>query len=530
MKHICGRSHFEHKRSLKKDHNSILPELSSVVSLTDLSTINVYSSYLGLLPIVAKVDHSKSNVYLESIYITKRNRHVNLKVLDLKENRLDESLVYDPEQLLRLKPVCINLHENKHKYFVTLYCYLRINEIEKNTENIEKYTKLINELIKDDDLQEKAELEYPELFENTRPSEVKRILQEVTAYNSRVDILFAAREYLEFINAMSDDLDTVNDQDTLIFISGVPNLDNAYWNGQYMIFGEGDTMFYPLTSIDVIGHELSHGLVQGICDLEYKGHSGALNESYADILGAMLEFYVYEKYPKLLGKSDWLIGEDLAMTGPCLRSMSDPNLCEQPCKMSDPYYTNPTSMIDYGGVHINSGIPNYCFYLASQKIDKYKALQIFLKCLFKLKPDCDFTFFSNVLQHVTQEKSIIDSLEKVELFTKKQKPRPLPIPTNNIPQPIPSPYSNSSQYSDQWQYPDYLSHYQFPVPVQVPFPSNYSSPTSNQQWPSQYPSQCPIPYYTGPFSSPIPIQFPQQFPQSPYPCNYIPVPLMFTYQ
>jgi Zn-dependent metalloprotease len=59
-----------------------------------------------------------------------------------------------------------------------------------------------------------------------------------------------------------------------------------------MVFGNGDTQFYPLTSIDVIGHELTHGLIQGLPDLEYKAHSGALNESYADIVGTTFEFYI----------------------------------------------------------------------------------------------------------------------------------------------------------------------------------------------------------------------------------------------
>lgn len=540
MKHICGRSHFEHKKGIVTE-KTFLPELYPVVSRYDLGTINLYSSYLGSIPITAKIEGS--NVYLESIYVTIKNRNVYLKVLDLRENGLNEDAIYDPKQLLTLKPVCINVQENKYKYLLTLICYLRINEIERSEENITKYKKLIDD-VQDDDLYDRATLEYPNLFTDVRPSEIKQILQAVTTYNSRVDILFVAKEYLDFLaNISNGSIDTVNNQDVLIFISGVPKLDNAYWNGQYMIFGEGDTMFYPLTSIDVIGHELSHGLVQGICDLEYKGHSGALNESYADILGTMLEFYIYNKYPNILGKSDWLIGEDLSIVDPCLRSMSDPNLCQQPCKMHDKYYVNPTSMIDYGGVHINSGIPNYCFYLISQKMDKFKALNLFLECLFKLKPTSDFFSFSSTLQLINHNTEVVEPLTIVELINKKQKP-PILKPPIQYPSPISSsssPYSNTSQFPPYQlpttpyqlpttpQFPPYsTTPYQLPTtpysntPYLIPYPTTpyyihnrRPTPVPSSYLNSQYllssPSSSPSPRFSVQYSSPIPIQYPESY-------------------
>jgi hypothetical protein len=401
----CGKSHFERNKKNKSPFKGILAVISPLPKLEDLSTVELYSSYLGKVSLTAKV--IGENVILESIYLTIKKRNIYIKVLDLLENKLNENYLYAPQQLLYLQGVSINKTENLYNYVLTLYCYLMINKLEFNVENIEKYTELINSVITPE-LTNRITSEYPELLSErlTVPlSKIKGLLQKVTSYNSRVDILFTAIEYLEFISSITKgQVETINNQDILIFVSGVPNLDNAYWNGQYMVFGNGDSMFYPLTSIDVIGHELSHGFVQGVCDLEYKGHSGALNESFADIFGTMLEFYVHEKYgSRILGKSNWLIGEELTMSGSCLRNMEDPHACQQPKKMFDKYYVSPTSMIDYGGVHINSGIPNYCFYLTSQQLDKYDVLRLYIECLYKLYRKSDFYTLSNVLATTSNE-------------------------------------------------------------------------------------------------------------------------------
>ena len=151
---------------------------------------------------------------------------------------------------------------------------------------------------------------------------------------------------------------------TIISIVNVPDedgqaMDNAYWNGKAMFYGNGNTGFKPLAgSIDVAGHEMTHGVVQGTANLEYQGESGAINESMADIFGSMMD------------PADWLIGEDVVKTGAfpsgALRSLSDPhnggtNLSSpgfQPKHKNEAY----TGTQDNGGVHINSGIPNHAFY------------------------------------------------------------------------------------------------------------------------------------------------------------------------
>ncbi|MFE0047980.1 M4 family metallopeptidase [Streptomyces albireticuli] len=147
--------------------------------------------------------------------------------------------------------------------------------------------------------------------------------------------------------------------------------DNAFWDGSQMVFGDGDNdLFLDFTiPVDVIGHELTHGVTQHTANLEYYGQSGALNESVSDVFGSLIKQYA-------LGQSadqaDWLIGAGLlgpnVDSGVALRSMKAPGTAydddvlgkdPQPATMDDYVRTSR----DNGGVHINSGIPNHAFYL-----------------------------------------------------------------------------------------------------------------------------------------------------------------------
>jgi Zn-dependent metalloprotease len=155
-------------------------------------------------------------------------------------------------------------------------------------------------------------------------------------------------------------------------------LDNAYWTGQYMIYGNGRNAFKPLArGLDVGGHEMAHGVTQETADLEYKNEPGAINESFSDIFGAMID------------RDDWLIGEDVvklsAFPSGAMRNMADPHnggsgLNDngwQPNHMNEKY----TGTQDNGGVHINSGIVNRAYYLIANSIGKSKAEQIYYKAL-----------------------------------------------------------------------------------------------------------------------------------------------------
>ncbi len=143
------------------------------------------------------------------------------------------------------------------------------------------------------------------------------------------------------------------------------NYANAFWDGQRMTYGDGSptsVLNSPLTALDIAGHEIAHGLTSNTADLIYQRESGALNESFSDIFGTAIEFYSRPN------NADWLIGDDL---GNSIRSMVNPNAYGDPDTYGGTSWTNPncgapTQANDYCGVHSNSGVQNYWFYLLSE--------------------------------------------------------------------------------------------------------------------------------------------------------------------
>ena len=152
------------------------------------------------------------------------------------------------------------------------------------------------------------------------------------------------------------------------------NYDNAFWNGQQMVFGDGDGQYFNrfTIAIDVMGHELTHGVTAHQANLVYHDQPGALNESISDVFGSLVKQYAHSPQ-QTAADADWLIGAGLftqAVNGVALRSMRAPGTAyddkvlgkdPQPADMA--HYVSTTS--DNGGVHINSGIPNRAFYLAA---------------------------------------------------------------------------------------------------------------------------------------------------------------------
>jgi thermolysin len=135
---------------------------------------------------------------------------------------------------------------------------------------------------------------------------------------------------------------------------------NAFWYQNMMSYGDGDgTTFSPLTTIDVAGHEMTHGVTEYTANLTYANESGALNEATSDIFGAMVEL---RADGGTVSANTWLIGEDCytpGTAGDALRSMSSPFTYGDP----DHYSIRYTGTADSGGVHTNSGIANHAFYL-----------------------------------------------------------------------------------------------------------------------------------------------------------------------
>jgi Zn-dependent metalloprotease len=147
---------------------------------------------------------------------------------------------------------------------------------------------------------------------------------------------------------------------------------NAFWNGRQMVFGDGDgEIFGRFTqSLDVIGHELTHGVTQFEAGLDYQGQSGALNEHMSDVFGSLVKQHSLGQTAK---KADWLIGAGLwakGVKGVALRSMKAPGTAYNDPRLGrDPQPAHMDGYVDTdddsGGVHINSGIPNHAFYLAA---------------------------------------------------------------------------------------------------------------------------------------------------------------------
>ncbi len=161
--------------------------------------------------------------------------------------------------------------------------------------------------------------------------------------------------------------------------NGAP-MENAFWNGHFMAYGNGKDIFYPLAkALDVAGHEMSHGVIQSTANLKYEFQAGALNESFADVFGVMID------------RDDWQVGEevikatDIFRSG-ALRDVSDPHNggskgspSYQPSHMRE--YENLSINEDNGGVHINSGIPNKAFYNYCQSVGKDKAERVYYRAL-----------------------------------------------------------------------------------------------------------------------------------------------------
>jgi Zn-dependent metalloprotease len=160
------------------------------------------------------------------------------------------------------------------------------------------------------------------------------------------------------------------------------NYDNAIWNGGQMLFGDGSGLkFTRLTqSLTVCAHELTHGVIQYDGPLVYQREAGALNESFADVFGSLVE---QRKLGQLPAQADWLIGREIMAAGvtgfeggtPALRSLKAPGTAYdddllgtdiQPAHMDNFEETDE----DHGGVHINSGIPNHAFYRLATALEK----------------------------------------------------------------------------------------------------------------------------------------------------------------
>ncbi len=172
---------------------------------------------------------------------------------------------------------------------------------------------------------------------------------------------------------------------------------NAFWDGDEMTFGDGDGNIFSgfAQSLDVVAHELAHGVTQYTANLDYFSQSGALNEHFSDVFGSVI---TQAHLGQDAGTADWLIGDEImgpTLFGEALRSMKAPGTAydnallgqdPQPDHMSN-YYAGPG---DNQGVHINSGIPNKAFYLVASDIGTPTAGKIWYHALQNLWYNANF--------------------------------------------------------------------------------------------------------------------------------------------
>ncbi len=179
-------------------------------------------------------------------------------------------------------------------------------------------------------------------------------------------------EILQFVNPKQDAMlfATMPYNAVAVRFSDIFQGDLAGMWPDIMVYGLGDGIIMnPVVSLDVMAHEFTHMVTQhnGHGGLKYQGESGALNESFSDIMGFSVENYV-------LGDNDYLIGEDVMLQVPYMRSMKNPETsnaadCKDPqpdTYLSDEHWGNPLDTIDNGHVHTNSGVQNYWFYILSE--------------------------------------------------------------------------------------------------------------------------------------------------------------------
>lgn len=260
--------------------------------------------------------------------------------------------------------------------------------------------------------------------------------------------------------------DSIDDKgmDILSTVHFQQGYDNAFWNGRQMVYGDGDEdlpeadrLFNRFTAaVDIMGHELAHGVTGFTAKLQYQGQSGALNESMSDVFGSLVK-------QRILGQTadqaDWIIGEGLFtsnVNGVGIRSMKAPGTAyNDPVLGSDP---QPGHMDDYkdvsydnGGVHINSGIPNRAFYVTALELGGHaweRAGRIWYVALRdRLGRTSDFEYAaSRILDTAAREygvgsdeyNAVWKGWDAVGITLKKQEPKPEPTP-EPTPNPTPTP-------------------------------------------------------------------------------------------
>jgi hypothetical protein len=518
----CGQELCGHENSTQPTM-SISPEDPAWGASTEAAFFKACSAYLGqvqvTVPMTGEHMHMSSTIQIQ-------DRQLRVHLVDAQEHNLTPGKKqYTLGQLESLSPTKVHVSENMYYYYLSLLLGKAVSNLSQESDQVTNWDNRIAALNPSIVLTQRLQQSHGDLFA-PRPSgtllSYKKQLQKTLVFLVPVDILFNICHYLNFLYAYTKLIGVSETSTTIVAVCNVPNLDNAFFTGNgYMVFGNGDKSFFPLASMDVVGHELGHGVVSRMGGLKYNGHSGALNESLSDVLGSLFEFYMFDLFNKnesqeddIVGKPDWLMGEDLCMDGKYLRNMETPTLSPQPQPdtFKGPYYMNPDSQIDNGGVHINSGIPNYCFYLLSERMGKKPAFDLVYKCYKGMSPEATFRDYRRLLLqaagNISTKTMVQDILTQVNLSEESLSEAPPPPPQPRWPpQPPRGPPRRHPrgppQRSPRWP----------------PRRSPRWPPQQSPQWPPQNPNQRPLP--SPPRQWP-PRQQPQQWPPQRNPRQWPP--------
>lgn len=390
------------------NHNNLNDNVIGSSFSSGYKSIWLYTAYIGRVKVKVGTTNDPNKINMECKGIGSAS-DVIVREVDVGKSNIDINSRPSLRQLSNKPPAVVDVLKNKENFFL-----IQTLEMEKAVRdgNVDEITLRQTALDKFSVLEPTLHAQLSRRYASSRFNAEK--LRALYVENSVVDIHFNTTLYLQFLQEKTK-RQSINKSKLLLSLFNVASMDNAYFSGEYMLYGNGDKVFYPLSSIDVGGHELAHGLVQSTAGLEYKAESGALNESFADVFGTAFEFWLYDKFNTddnpdndLQGESDWLVGEDIGKQVEYLRNMKDPTAAQRPqpkiYKGRHWVDTRDTSdRNDYGGVHSNSGVGNYCFYLLTQEVGQTVSLNIFYNCLIKLNRSSTYAHFRDTLVECTSD-------------------------------------------------------------------------------------------------------------------------------
>ena len=268
---ICG-----HK--IYKDIHRVSKSVTDIPFTNVYKTVQLYTAYLGQVSVRVGETKDANKVLMECKGVGSAS-DIIIRELDAEVSRIDPNANPSLRLLSSKLPAVVDIAENKETFYQIQHAELQKAFASGNQTSITQHQKALGKFYI---AEPKLSNQFTRKYANVKFSDEQ--LRALYVKCCVVDIHFNTSCYLDFLQ---DRLKrpSINNEKLLISVYNVKNLDNAFFTGEYMIYGNGDKMFYPLSCIDVTGHELGHGLVQATAGLNYEGHSGALNESFADVLG-----------------------------------------------------------------------------------------------------------------------------------------------------------------------------------------------------------------------------------------------------